>query len=110
MIVQLQHRKHRKDLKELESIWQKLNDLRVAFYYLKTHEQAIYEAKQSLEKSDDDKRLTKVVDALDDLEELVDLESFDEMEKSTASVLMEIDEGFFDGKLYEKFMEEDDED
>jgi len=106
-MIQLQEKR---DLKAgLESTWRKLNCIRVAFYYLKEHEHVIYEAKEFLEKSEDDQRMTKIINALDDLEDLLDLECFDELEEATEKVLVEIDRGYFAGNLYETFMDEDDE-
>ena len=107
MIVQLQHRKDLK--KELKNIWTKLNDLKVAMFFLKENEHAIYKAKKFLENSGDDPRLEKIVNAFDSLEDLVDLECFESMEKATEVAQDVIDNEFFNGSLFREFIEEDDE-
>ena len=107
MIVSIQAKK---DLRvNLEKIWNQLNDLKVAMFFLKENENAIYEAKRFVDKFEGDKRLEKISDAFDYLEDWVDLECFEDMEKETGKVMEVIDREFFDGALFKKFIEEDDE-
>lgn len=109
MIVQLKTKREEKDLREnLEFIWEQINGLRVCLYYLRENEHIVSDARDSIKVHPMDKRFKDLTSNIDDLEELVDCACFEDIEKATVRVLTDIDEDFFDGALFKKFIEESD--
>mgnify|MGYP006436782507 FL=1 len=108
MIVQLESKRALKS--ELESIWVRLNDLKVAMFYIDGNRSAVTDAQNLVNNPDRDSRLKKLIESVADLSEWMSCMPFDELEESITSVQETIDHEYFSGTSFKKHSEAKDED